>query len=102
MRIKLNKEIEFNGKKYNELTLDLESLTGNDLINAEESLRSKGIMTAGASDFSRIYILTVASYALKMPVEVLKGLSAKDFTRIINETLVFLAVSDSELKPEAV
>ena len=101
MIIKLSREIEFNGVKHKELNLDLEKLTGNDLIEAEEYLRSKGIMTTGAADYSRNYILSVASRALNIPVEALRGLSAKDFTRLINETLVFLAVTDTDTTGKA-
>lgn len=95
MKIVLSKPIEFNGVSHNELDLELEKLTGNDLIEAEELLRSRGI-TTGAGDYSRNYLLAVASRALNIAPDALRGLNAKDFTRLINETLIFLAVSDSE------
>ena len=34
MEIKLSKEIEFEGKKYAELAIDLDELTGRDLVDA--------------------------------------------------------------------
>ena len=42
MIIKLSKAIEFNGKGIKELDLNLDALTGQDLINAEESLSYRG------------------------------------------------------------
>ena len=100
MKIELSKPITFNGVERKELDLHLERLTGNDLLTAEELLRSKGIMTQGAADFSRSYLLAVASQALNIGYDALKELSAKDFTRLINETLIFLAGTDSEASQE--
>lgn len=96
MIINLSKPIVFSGIEYHELNLELEKLTGNDLLEAEEYMRSKGIQTQGAADYSRSYILAVASRALNIPPEALKEMNAKDFMRLINKTLIFLAVSDSE------
>ena len=95
MIINLSKSINFNGTEYQELDLNLENLTGQDLINAEDNLRAKGIMTTGAADFSRNYLLAVASQALKIAPESLKELNAKDFTHLMNEVLIFLAGSGS-------
>lgn len=95
MIINLAKSITFNGTEYKALDLNLDNLTGQDLINAEDSLRAKGIMTNGAADFSRNYLLAVCAQALKIAPEALKELNAKDFTRLMNETLIFLAGSDS-------
>ena len=91
MKISLSKTFTHNGVNYNELDLNLENLTGQDLIDAEENLRRSGIAVNGAADFSRNYLLAVASRVLKFPREALMSLPAKDFTRIINETLIFLA-----------
>ena len=96
MIIKLSKPLTFNGVERKELDLKLEALTGNDLITAEDMLRNKGVNITGAADFSRNYLLAVASQALNIPPEALKNLAAKDFTRLINETLIFLADTDSE------
>ena len=101
MIIKLSKAIEFNGKGIKELDLNLDALTGQDLINAEESLRNKGIVTTGAADFSRNYVLSVCSQALKIAPEALMQLSARDFTKMMNEALIFLAGSDSEAESES-
>ncbi|MBQ7578305.1 MAG: phage tail assembly protein [Synergistaceae bacterium] len=102
MKIALSKTFTHNGVNYNEFDLALENLTGQDLIDAEENLRRAGIVINGAADFSRNYLLAVAAKVLKLPRESLLSLPAKDFTRIINETLIFLAGAALEsVSPES-
>ena len=96
MKIALSKTFTHNGINYNEFDLELENLTGQDLIDAEENLRRAGIIINGAADFSRNYLIAIAAKVLKFPREALMNLPAKDFTRIINETLIFLAGAASE------
>ena len=97
MKIRLSKAFNHNGKDYKELNLDLERLTGQDLIDAEENLRRSGVNTPiGAADFSRSYVAAVAAKAVNLPREALLGLSAQDFTNILNQTLIFLSGADLE------
>lgn len=96
MEIKLNKAINHNGKNITELDLNLEELTGNDLLAAEDELKRKGLNVA-AWEYSRDFLITVAAKSLKLPVEAMKALSARDFTRVVNEVLAFLAGTDSQI-----
>ena len=90
MIITLSTPLKYKDSQLSQLDLDLHTLTGRDLINAEETLKRSGVQVA-AWEFSRQFLLEVAAKALHMPSEVLKDLSAGDFTRVINEVLSFLA-----------
>ena len=90
MKIELNKPLIYKDNEINELDLDLENLTGRDLINAEEELKTKGI-NISAWEFSRTFLISIAAKACHINSEELKNLSASDFTKVINEVLSFLA-----------
>ena len=94
MIIQLTKPINFHGKNLKELELDLEGLTGNDLINAEKQAIADENLPM-VTDFSRAYLAAIAAQALKMPVEVLRNLPVKEFTKIVNEVQRFLLASAS-------
>lgn len=99
MKIKLDKPISANGREITLLNLELESLTGNDLLTAEDEMKRKGL-TVAAWEYSREFLCTVAARALKLPSESLKELSAKTFTQIINEVLSFLAGTEPQTATE--
>ena len=95
MIITLTKPITYKDKQLNTLDLDLSQLTGRDLLDAEDSLKAQGV-SVPAWEYSRAFLLEVAAKSLHIPPEVLRELSASDFTRMINEVLAFLAGSASQ------
>ena len=68
MKIKLTKSISFHGENLKELDLNLEGLTGNDLINAEKQAMTDENLPM-VTDFTRVYLIAIAAQALKMPVK---------------------------------
>lgn len=101
MKIELSKPLSYKDSELAELDLELDSLTGRDLIDAEESLKARGV-NISAWEFSRTYLLGVAAKCLHLPADVLKDLPASDFTKVINEVLSFLAgQASSGSTPEA-
>ena len=80
-----------------ELDIPLEDLTGYHLIEVEQNLLKAGIAVL-MPDYSKAYLIRVAAYAAKIPVEVLIGLSACDFTTVTNGVQSFLMGSDSGIK----
>ena len=101
MKITLTKPLSYKDTELDTLDLDLGSLTGRDLLDTEEALKRSGVSVA-AWEFSRTFLLSVAARSLHIPAEVLKGLSASDFTKLINEVLSFLAGQDSgDLMPQS-
>lgn len=97
MKIQLTKAIKSKGQDVFTLDLPLDDLTGNDLIELEEELIKAGSPYA-AMEFTRSYYLAVASKASKLPVEALKMMNAKDFSKAIAVVRDFLMVTDSEIK----
>ena len=100
MKIKLTKAINFHGENLKELDLNLEGLTGNDLINAEKQAMIDENLPM-VTDFTRVYQIAIAAQALKMPVEVLRELPIKAFTKITSEVQRFLLDSASSGTEEA-
>ena len=99
MKIKLRKGVMFNGSEIKELDLDLETLTPQDIIDAEnEVMRSSNIPVV--LDFNRDFCITIAAKCLHMPADSLKMMNVKDFNKIITEVRNFLADTDSEQEKE--
>lgn len=88
MEYKLSKEVEFEGVKYTTLNIDLDSLTGRDLINAESE--AYAMIGRPATDLDRVYHACIASRAAKVPSELFNALPAKDFAQIAREVQSFL------------
>ena len=100
MKIQLKKAIMHKGQVLQELDVDLDRLTGNDLIDVEEQVLRTG-SPIQSTDFSRVYLIAVAARALKIPVEVLRMMTARDFNKVVTEVRNFLTLTDSDENEEA-
>ena len=95
MKIKLKRAVMHKGAELEVLDIPLEELTGNDLIEVEKQIVQSGEAVV-VTDFSRPYLIAIAARAAHIPVETLKFMDARDFTRIAGEVRNFLIVQDSE------
>jgi len=86
---KLSASFTFEGKECNELTLDLEGLTGKDLVDATKEARLLGDVST-VQELSPTYLAVVAAKAAKVPVDMILSLPAKDFTAIKTAVQNFL------------
>ena len=93
--VKLNQEYTLDGKKYREIELDFESLTGKKLLIAESEFkkRNKG---AAVKELEDGWLLTVAEKASGIKYGSLLELKGKDYIKVINAARNFIVVSDSE------
>ncbi|ADK84950.1 conserved hypothetical protein [Desulfarculus baarsii DSM 2075] len=89
-KIKLSKAINWDGKEHSELTLELEALTGADLVAAEREFGARNPGFVGVPSLQVGYQAGVAAKALKRPVEDVLRLSAKDFLRCVEAVGGFL------------
>lgn len=87
-KVTLKKPFEFEGQTYSELVLDLDSLTGQDMIDAEAEARAAGDRSI-MLETSKTYLAIVAAKAGKVPVDMLKNLPAKEFTKITAQVQSF-------------
>lgn len=90
MQIELKKPIEHNGEEVSELNLDLDGLTGDDLLRAETEHNMVHGAISGVPELSKTYLMHVAARAAKMPVDSIKAMSARDATRLTMEVQNFL------------
>ena len=97
MKITLSKPLKYRDAELTTLDLELESLTGQDLIDIEETQRLTG---QAVNLFSQGYFIAIAAKALHLPAEVLKTLPAKDFLKLTNAVLFFLNDTVSEAQPQ--
>ena len=86
MRITLSRPVAYKDTQLDALELELDTLTGNDLIAIEDSLRAGGNVNL----FSQAYFAAIAARSAHIPVEVLKGLPVKDFMKVTSEVVSFL------------
>lgn len=101
MKVQLKKTLRHKGKEYTELDIPLEELTGLDLIEVEKNnidLDDRKALII--PEYSKTYLIAVAARALHMPVEVLRTLSARDFTAVAMAVQNFLTGSDSGTNEE--
>lgn len=80
----LKRPFEFESEWIEELYLDLDSLTGRDIMDA-----SKGV-DSYVQETDKTYLCNIAAKALKRPKEIMYFMSAKDATAICYEVSNFL------------
>ena len=89
MVIKLKKPLTVKGKELKELHLDFDTLTGNDLVQAEKEVRAMGEKSPFLA-VSMQYQAAVAAKAIGCPVDDVLALSGKDFTHVMAAAADFL------------
>jgi len=87
--IELKKPVENEGQTVETIHLDLEGLTGEDLIQAESEYAVMGGV-ASVPELSKAYLMHVAARACGLPVETIRSLSARDVTQVTMEVQNFL------------
>ena len=87
--IPFRKSFSFEGKEYSELQLDLDSLTGKDVIDAESEARSMGVR-AIMLESSKAYQAILAAKAAGVTVDLIQALPAKEFSTVTGEVQGFL------------
>lgn len=85
----LTKTVTWEDAEYNELNIDLDGLTGDELLDAEREFILEG-GKARVPEFSKGYLACVAAKAAKVPIEVIRKLPGKDFTAITLSVQDFL------------
>lgn len=90
--IVLKKPLEFEGERYEKIVLDFEGLTGEDIekaemqFNAENPQNSMVMVKEMAKGFTAI----VAAKAAGVHVNVIRKLSAADYSKVTMRTTLFL------------
>lgn len=87
--LKLKKPLEYEGKKYEELTYDFDGLTGDDLLMAEAEMTAAGSVVP-IVDLSKAYNAAVFARAAKIDYAMMRKLHAKDFSRATALVMGFL------------
>lgn len=85
----LKREITFEGRKYTSLTLNFDSLTGQDLLDAERAYAQQG-GTPGVAELQKGYLVQVVARACGGPVELINALPASDVSKLTLQAQNFL------------
>ena len=86
------KPFTFEGQEYTGLDLDLDRLTGKDLVNIEAEMAARGIQ-AVMPEISKSYQMLVAARAAKVPVDLIEALPIKEASTITMKVVNFLFAS---------
>ncbi len=89
IEIKLEKPMKIKGKETKVIHLDLEKLTGNDLVQAEREARAMGV-AEGSVLASMKYQAIICAKAIGCTVDDLLGINAADFKNIVRQAAAFL------------
>ena len=87
--IKLSRKVKFEDIERDELVLDLEGLTGADLMAAEAEFIAKG-GTPGVQELSKRFQSHIAARAAKVPVEFIEKLPINDASKVTLAVQLFL------------
>lgn len=93
MQIKLHKPLTYHDAELDTLDIDLDGLTGNDMIDAESNVRRA---YPGSPLYGARHIAAIASKASHIPAEVITGMNARDFLRLQGEIMDFFSPSSLE------
>jgi hypothetical protein len=95
---KLRRPVEFEGKTYEELKFDLETLTGRDFREAKRLVSKPGEVVGVLTMDAEVAAYLVAK-AAKVPVELFDYIPAPDYAYLTQTSINFLLVSGfSELE----
>lgn len=88
----LSRPFEFEGKKYDKLILDFESLTGLDLEKAEAQYNAEdpNNQITMVKEMAKGFVAIVASKAANVNVALIRALPVSDYAKITTRTTVFL------------
>lgn len=87
------KPLVFEGETFNGISLDFESLTGNDIEKAEMQFISENPQIAAQTplkEMSKSFLAIIAAKAAKKPVQLIRSLSAPDYSKVTTTTMAFL------------
>lgn len=90
--IKLKRPIVVDGATIDQITLDFESLTGEDIEKAEAQFNAENPQNSMimVKEMSKPFLAIVASKAAKVHVDSIRKLSAPDYAKITTRTSLFL------------
>ena len=89
MEHKFSKPYSFDGDSFDKIDLDLDALTGDDMLTAEREFTAAGGFGA-MMETSKGYLAILAAKAAKVPAEFINGLPAKEFSKITLAVQTFL------------
>jgi hypothetical protein len=87
--VPLRKPFLFESKQYTEIRLDMDALTGKDMIEAETEARAMGVR-AIMLESSKAYQAILAARAAGLTADLVNALPAKEFSRVTGEVQSFL------------
>lgn len=97
MKVTLSQPFHYKDYDIETIELNLEQLTGRDLIACENSLR---LINPNAPLWGTEHVMLIAEKASKINSEELKNLLAKDFMKIQLAVLNFFSDATSQISPQ--
>ncbi len=99
-KVTLDKPLQHRGASMKAIEMNLEGLTGRDLIEVETQMNQEGKF-APMADFSKLYLSRVGARAAGLPAEAVESLGARDFNRVVNAVQLFFVGSGSSGLPSS-
>lgn len=100
MKIELSKKYNFGGKEFEEFELNLEALTGKDIMDCEREFKVRNKGTVATKETEDSWALIIAAKVLDVKYGDLLTLNATDYLKTINKIKLFLAQGWEEEKKE--
>lgn len=90
MKIDLSKQYNFGGKEYTFLNINVEDMTGKDLLQCEREFKVRNKEAGAIKELEDSWALTVAAKGAGMKYGDFLNLSATDYLKVINQIRLFL------------
>ena len=98
MKIEFSRAVNYKDSELSAVEMDLESLTGNDLIAVEENFRRK---YPNGQLWGTAYAGYIAAKSAHVPAEVILNLPVNDYFKIVNAVWDFFGgINSKESQPQ--
>lgn len=84
------KPVNFEGKEYKKITMNLEGLTGKDIKDVTKEMIIQGESLGGLAETNKGFLAAVAAKSSNLPLEFMDFIPGKDFSKITIEVQNFL------------
>ncbi|HEY4534282.1 MAG TPA: hypothetical protein VIG61_09025 [Fusobacterium sp.] len=91
MKIELTKVYYFGGKEFSTLELELENMTGKDLLQCEREFKARNKEAGAIKELEDSWAITVAAKAADVKYGDLISMSLTDYLKVVNQVKLFLS-----------
>lgn len=91
MKVKLSQTYNFGGKEFDELDINIEEMTGKDIITCERDFKARNKEAGAVKELEDSWAITLAAKSVGVKYGDLLNLVAIDYLKVVNGVKRFLS-----------